>query len=115
MKKKVLVVFGFMVFSALLVFSGSARSVYAAGSSLADVKKDFEAVCANSENGEHLGKEELQKLLGQCDRLKPRIEALEDTERRFYLRRLKSCRDLYQFMIESADAGKPAASAPASK
>ena len=79
-----------------------------ATSSLADVKRDFEAICANSENGEHLGKEELQKLIGRCDKLKPRIETLEDTERRFYLRRLKSCRDLYQFMLESSEAEKPA-------
>lgn len=98
-----------MTFAAFLFLGGAAGAATGAGGSLTDVKRDFEAVCANSTNGDHLGKEELQNLINRCDTLKPRIEKLDDTDRRFYLRRLKSCRDLYQFMLESAEASKPAA------
>jgi len=99
---------------AVLFLSGGAGLVQGAG--LAEVKRDFEEVCSNSTNGEHLGKEELQKLIIRCDKLKPRIEGLDDTDRRFYLRRLKSCRDLYQFMIDTTEPEKPAsAPTPAAK
>ncbi len=102
--------------AAVLFLSGGTGLAQGAASGLADVKRDFEEVCSNSTNGAHLGKEELQKLVSRCDTLKPRIEGLDDTDRRFYLRRLKSCRDLYQFMIDTTEPEKPAsAPTPAAK
>jgi hypothetical protein len=97
-----------MLVVALTLFGGIGIAQGAAG--LADVKRDFNEICSNSTNGDLLGKEELQNLIARCDKLKPHIEGLDDADRRFYLRRLKSCRDLYQFMLDTSEPAKPATS-----
>jgi len=45
--------------------------------------------------------DELKSLVGRCDALKPRIEKLEETQRKVYLKRLQMCRDLLAFVLES--------------
>jgi hypothetical protein len=45
---------------------------------------------------------ELTDLIARCDKLSERIGAeQEETVRRVYLRRLKMCRDLLAFVLES--------------
>ncbi|HTG00250.1 MAG TPA: hypothetical protein VK654_06650 [Nitrospirota bacterium] len=100
------------ILAAYLVTLGALKA--SAANEFAEVKHDFEEICSNSANGDSLSPAELQKLLNRCDQLKPRIEKLDDADRRFYLRRLKSCRDLYQFLLESSQGDQPAA-APARK
>jgi hypothetical protein len=96
-------VFAVMV---LLLFGFGGADLAAAD--VDEVKREFAEICADSTNGGSLGKEQLQSYLARCDKLEARIEKLEDTDRRFYLRRLKSCRDLYQFMLDTAEKNKPA-------
>jgi hypothetical protein len=38
----------------------------------------------------------------RCDRLKPRIEKLDESAAKVYLKRLRTCRDLFVFMLESS-------------
>jgi hypothetical protein len=64
-------------------------------------KSDFEKVCGQTDNAADLSIEELKKSLEKCDALKSRIEALEPTPRKIYLKRLQMCRNLFQFMLES--------------
>ncbi len=68
-----------------------------------DWKTEFETVCARTQDAAELGKEELKSLVERCDKLKPRIEKLEETQRKVYLKRLKMCRDLYAFVLESRE------------
>ncbi len=49
--------------------------------------------------------DELKGLVSRCDKLKPRIEKLDESQRKVYSRRLQVCRDLYQFVIESREKG----------
>jgi hypothetical protein len=76
------------------------RSAHAADESW---KSDFEKVCGQTDNAADLTIEELKKSLEKCDALKIRIEALESTPRKIYLKRLQMCRNLLQFMIESRE------------
>jgi hypothetical protein len=66
-----------------------------------DWKKEFEEVCAKTQDAMALPLKELSTLVDRCDKLKPAIEKLDESQRKVYARRLKVCRDLYQFVIES--------------
>jgi len=99
-KKFVLVLFIVAsVFSGALVNPASVlRSAHAADESW---KSDFEKVCGQTDNAADMTIEELKTTLEKCDALKSRIEALEATPRKIYLKRLQMCRNLLQFMLES--------------
>jgi hypothetical protein len=64
-------------------------------------KAEFDAVCSKIDVAITLSSEELKGLIAGCDRLKPMIEAQEDSTRKVYLRRLQMCRDLYQYVLAS--------------
>ena len=64
-------------------------------------KAEFESVCGLTDSAMTLKKDELKNLIDRCDKLKPSIESEEETVRKVYLRRLKSCCDLYVYMLES--------------
>jgi hypothetical protein len=66
-------------------------------------KEEFEAVCSKTDAAMTLRTDELKDLVERCDRLKERIEAEEESTRKVYLRRLKSCRDLYHYMLEARE------------
>jgi hypothetical protein len=68
-----------------------------------DWKKEFEELCAGTQNSGELAADELKKLIDRCDKLKTRIEKLDETQRKVYLKRLQMCHDLYVFMLESKD------------
>ncbi len=64
-------------------------------------KADFEDICAKTQDAMALTKEELRGLVERCDRLRPRIEKLDPSTSKVYLKRLQMCRDLYAFALES--------------
>ncbi len=66
-----------------------------------DWKAEFANICSKTENPMPLSADELRSLIDRCDRLKPRIEQLEDSAQKVYLKRLKMCRDLFVFVLES--------------
>ena len=68
-----------------------------------DWKAEFESVCGLTDSAMSLKKDELRNLIDRCDKLKSAIESEEETVRKVYLRRLKSCRDLYVYMLESRE------------
>lgn len=70
-------------------------------------KAEFEAVCAGTESAAALSRTELADRIARCDRLRPAIEALEESTRKVFQRRLKMCRDLYSFLLERASPPAP--------
>jgi hypothetical protein len=46
---------------------------------------------------------ELKNLVDRCDRLKPRVEKLDESQRKVYLKRLQLCRDLFFFVLETRE------------
>ncbi len=70
-----------------------------------DWKKEFEEVCAKTQDAMALPLDELRTLVARCDRLTPQIERLDESQRKVYSRRLQVCRDLYQFVLDSREKG----------
>jgi hypothetical protein len=70
-----------------------------------DWKKEFEDICGKTQDAMALPLEELKTLVSRCDKLKPQLEKLDESQRKVYSRRLQVCRDLYQFVIESRPQG----------
>ena len=63
-------------------------------------KAEFEEVCGKTEDSMGMTKDELKALMARCDKLKPTIDAQEETVRKVYLRRLQMCRDLFAYVYE---------------
>ncbi|HEY6837819.1 MAG TPA: hypothetical protein VI389_03670 [Geobacteraceae bacterium] len=67
-------------------------------------RTELEELCSRTEDAMNFGRDELKSLVERCDKLKPRIEALDESTRKVYGRRLQMCRDFYQFMLENKKA-----------
>jgi hypothetical protein len=68
-----------------------------------DWRKEFDDICAKTQDAMALSVEELKSLVIRCDELKPQLEKLDESSRKVFTRRLQACRDLYQFVLESRD------------
>jgi hypothetical protein len=64
---------------------------------------EFEAICARTQDAMTLATDELRALVARCDRLRPKVDALDPTRRKVYQRRLQQCRDLYRFVLDSRE------------
>ena len=69
-----------------------------------DWKQEFAEVCAGTQNAMNFSAAQLQALVKRCDALQERLDELNGqegkTERKVFAKRLKMCRDLYQFTLE---------------
>ena len=68
-----------------------------------DWKNEFEDICSKTQDSMALTADELKRLVGRCDALRPRIEMLDETQKKVYLKRLQMCRDLFAFVLESKE------------
>ena len=66
-----------------------------------DWKTEFNAIFGKTADPASLAKPDLQKLIARCDALKQRIETLDESTRKVYLRRLQMCRDLFTFTMDN--------------
>lgn len=64
-------------------------------------KAKFEAVCSKTDVAMILSVEELKDLVARCEQLKPKIEVEEESTRKVYLRQLRVCRELYDYVLEN--------------
>lgn len=71
--------------------------------------KQFNDVCSATTMSMALSKKELRSRIRRADALKIRLDCLEESAEKVYSRRLKMCRDMYNFALEAkekAAAGK---------
>jgi len=103
--KIVVVVLVFGISFLLLASEGKQVKLSLTGVAYAqtDWKAEFEAVCSKTQDSAALSPEELKNLIDRCDKLRPLIEKLDETQRKVYLRRLQMCRDLFAFVLESKE------------
>jgi hypothetical protein len=66
-----------------------------------DWKTEFEDICSKTQDSMAFTSDELKSLVDRCDALKPRIEKLDETQKKVYLKRLQMCRDLLVFVMQS--------------
>ncbi len=64
-------------------------------------KAEFESVCSRTQDSMSFEADELRALVDRCDKLKSRIEQLDETQKKVYLKRLQMCRELFAFVLES--------------
>jgi hypothetical protein len=68
-----------------------------------DWRKEFDDVCSKTQDAMVIPSGELKNLVDRCDKLKPQIEKLDESQRKVFLKRLQMCRDLYSFVLESRE------------
>jgi hypothetical protein len=64
-------------------------------------RKEFDDICSKTEDAMTLPLEELVSRIDRCDALQPKIEKLDETPKKVYLKRLRTCRGLYAYVLES--------------
>ncbi len=69
-------------------------------------KKEFDDICAKTDDPMGLSAEQLRGLIGRCDTLERMIEGLDESTRKVYLKRLNMCRDLYRYVLSVKEAEK---------
>jgi len=70
-------------------------------------KESFEEICSKVDVSSTLSIKELEALIARADKLVPEIQKSEDPAKKVYLRRLKNCRSMFEFSIDtSKNAGK---------
>jgi len=90
----------FVVFTALAASIGAVPSpAYADG----PWRDEFDELCSKTMDAMELTTDELKSLADRCDRLLPKIEQLDETERKVFKKRLLMCRDLYLYVIETRE------------
>jgi hypothetical protein len=69
-------------------------------------QKEFDELCSRTQDAMSYSQEQLAALVQRCDALMPQLEKLEETRKKVYLKRLKTCRGLYAYVLESKKSEK---------
>ncbi|MGB8007531.1 MAG: hypothetical protein WCF48_10390 [Terriglobales bacterium] len=64
-------------------------------------QKEFDNICAKTEDAMTFSEDELTDLIRRCDSLQPRIEKLDESRKKVYLERLRKCRGLYAYVLDA--------------
>ena|SRR5271166_2444213 len=64
-------------------------------------QKEFDEICSKTQDAMTFSPEELTALIQRCDALHPQIENLDDTRKKVFLGRLRMCRGLYAYVLDS--------------
>jgi hypothetical protein len=64
-------------------------------------KDSFEDVCSKVDTSSTLSIKELEGLIDRADKLAPEIQKSDDPAKKVYLRRLKNCRSMFEFTIDT--------------
>jgi hypothetical protein len=76
-------------------------TAYAIVSAQEDWKTEFDTICAKTNDPLTLSKAEVKDLIERCNKLQLRIEKLDESTAKVYMKRLRMCRDLFVFVLES--------------
>ncbi len=101
MKRRALLVT--TVLSVLLFFLGMYVYIPSALSAQDEWRKEFDEICGKTQDAMTLPAEELKSLSERCDRLKPQIEKLDESQKKVYLKRLQMCKDLFVYVLKSRE------------
>jgi hypothetical protein len=64
-------------------------------------KPSFEEICSKVQATDNLSTAELTALVEKADKLMPVIQASDSPSKKVYLLRLKKCRSLFEFIIDT--------------
>lgn len=63
--------------------------------------QELVAICSKTQDAMTFSQEELRNLIGRCDTLLPELEKLDESAKKVYGGRLRMCRGLYVYVLES--------------
>jgi hypothetical protein len=69
-------------------------------------QKEFEEVCSKTQDAMTFAVEQLRDIVQRCDALEPQIEKLDETRKKVYLKRLRQCRGVFAYVLESKQKEK---------
>lgn len=73
----------------------------------ADTWRDsFDDICGKVSIAGDLNEKELAELIARADKLSPEILKSDDAAKKVYLKRLKSCRGVFEFMLDTKQSEK---------
>lgn len=81
--------------------AGNYGGICAAATAEDSWKRELMDICSKTDEAMSFSKDELKILLQRGEKLRPVIEALEESPRKVYLKRLQMCMNLYSFVLES--------------
>ena len=64
-------------------------------------RKEFDDVCSKTEDAMTFSQDELTDLIRRCDALLPQVEKLDESRKKVYTGRLRMCRGLYAYVLDS--------------
>jgi len=79
------------------------KESFGAGDTQEDWRREFDNICSKTQDAVEFSMGELKNLVARCDALKPRIEKLDEPQRRVTLKRLQMCRDFYVYLLEAKE------------
>ncbi len=68
-------------------------------------KSTFDEICGKVQNADSLNNQELAAMVEKADKLAPEIQKSDEPAKKVYLQRLKKCRNLYEFMLDTRQSG----------
>ncbi len=68
-------------------------------------KTKFDEICGKAQSADSLNNQELATLVEKADKLAPEIQKSDEPAKKVYLQRLKKCRSLYEFMLDTRQSG----------
>ncbi len=84
-----------------ILFAAAALSVSAAE----PWKATFDEICGKVQGADSLSDRELTAMIEKADKILPEIQRSDDPAKKVYLQRLKKCRNLYEFMLDTRKSG----------
>jgi hypothetical protein len=85
--------------------AGAVAQTVSSGSATAQAEeswqKEFDEICGKTQDAVSFSTEQVKALVQRCDALEPQIDKLDDTRKKVYLKRLKQCRGLFAYVLES--------------
>lgn len=64
-------------------------------------RKEFDELCSKTQDAMTLSEDQLTDLIRRCDALAPEIDKLDESRRKVYGGRLRMCRGLYAYVLDS--------------
>ncbi len=80
---------------------GLGASPSSATSSREEWQKEFDDVCSRTQDAMTFSTQELTALIQRCDSLLAHMNTFDDTQRKVYTERLRVCRGLYAYVLDS--------------
>jgi hypothetical protein len=69
-------------------------------------RQEFDDLCSKTQDAMTLSEDQLSDFIRRCDALAPQIDKLDDSRKKVYSSRLRMCRGLYAYVLDSKKSQK---------